>query len=260
MLLNLIVNNYNLNNNKITFKARPTNILSLESPIIKGKPKIAFSWSGGKDSTIAIFEILKSGKFDIVSLFTAISSRFRRVSLSSIREELVENQAKSIGIPLKKVIIGDETYEGYVKAMNRTFGDYKNEGVNIVAYGDITTFDRFDDPNCLSTIRAGQLNGLEMKALFPLTMGTEQSLDLFIRNGFKSVVTCIDSIKLDKSFLGSTIDRGFLKRLPKNVDPSGEHGEYHSFSFDGPIFKSKINFSVGEHRQVGQNIFCDLIP
>lgn len=247
-------------NNKIVFKAKPPNILTLKSALPEHKPKVAFSWSGGKDSTLALFKLIQSGKFDIVSLFSNISEQFHRVSLSGIRESLAEKQADSIGIPLRKIFMNDDTYESYNATMARTFEHYKEEGVDIIAYGDITRLERFQSPDCLSTIRANQLNALKMKALFPLTTDSEQSLNDFIRNGFRSVVTCIDSRKLDESFLGCIIDKKFKQKLPRDVDPSGEHGEYHSFAFDGPLFRQKIDFAIGEKMKQDGNIFCDIVP
>lgn len=258
MIVRKIDNKYYVNSQKTTFKSRPTNILTLDT-LSNEVPKVAFSWSGGKDSTIALFKILKSGKFNVVSLFTTVSDKFKRVSLSGIREELVGDQAKSIGIPLKKIIIREGTEQEYVSVMDKTFQDYKKAGIDVIAYGDITKLERFNDPYCLSTMRAEQLEKLKMKALFPLVMDTRQTLLDFVNNGFKSIITCINFKKLDESFLGCVIDREFISKLPQYVDPAGEHGEFHSFAFEGPLFETPIGYETGQKKYGNENIFLDLI-
>ena len=68
----------------------------------------------------------------------------------------------------------------------------------------------------------------------------------FIQLGFKAIIVCVNGKALDKSFCGRLIDQSFVNDLPDTVDVCGEHGEYHSFVFDGPIFKTPIAFTKGE--------------
>jgi uncharacterized protein (TIGR00290 family) len=258
-----IYNNYlNTKKKELKFKGIPKNILTLENTITKGElPKVAFSWSGGKDSALALHEILKSKKYNVISLFTTISDKFKRVSLSGIREDLLDEQAKSIGIPLQKVVLKGDSYEEYFSKLEETFLNYKKEGVDIIAYGDINNnLKDFEDPNNLSVQRAKHLNSLGLKVLYPLIMDTTESIKKFINSGFKSVIVCINPDKLDESFAGEIIDKDFLKKVPKGVDPSGEYGEFHSFAIDGPIFKEKVNFIKGKIQKWGHNLFCDLLP
>ncbi len=64
--------------------------------------------------------------------------------------------------------------------------------------------------------------------------------------GFKTIVVSANAKYFDKDFVGTTIDHNFLKNLPEDVDPCGENGEFHTFCFDGPIFKKPIKFRLGE--------------
>ena len=101
-----------------------------------------------------------------------------------------------------------------------------------------------------------------MKAIFPIwEEGTKKLASDFIKLGFKAVITCVDSKLLDKSFVGREFDRKLLADLPKNVDPCGENGEFHSFVYAGPIFKNKIKFIKGKIvKRQKRFYYCDLIP
>ena len=99
-----------------------------------------------------------------------------------------------------------------------------------------------------------------MNGLFPLwKKDTTELIREFIDLRFKAIVTCVDPKLLDPSFVGKIIDNEFLRLLPPQADPCGENGEFHSFVFDGPIFKEKINFSVGEVVFRDSFWFCDLL-
>ena len=100
-----------------------------------------------------------------------------------------------------------------------------------------------------------------MKAIFPIWMrDTSELARTFVDLGFKSIVTCVDTKILDKTFAGRMIDAPFLAELPPNVDPCGENGEFHSFVFDGPIFKRRIPFTIGEIIKRDLFYFCELVP
>ena len=131
---------------------------------------------------------------------------------------------------------------------------YKEQKVASVAFGDVFLDDvrRYREENLA---RAG------MEAVFPLWSKDTTALTWdFIDRGFEAIITCVDSRVLDLSFLGKRIDRDLLSRLPSGVDTGGENGEFHSFVFNGPIFKQKINVSVGEVVLMDSFSFCDLLP
>ncbi|HBG38783.1 MAG TPA: diphthine--ammonia ligase [Clostridiaceae bacterium] len=216
--------------------------------------KIILSWSGGKDSALALYELMRQGNTDI-TLLTTITDKYERISMHGVREALLEKQAESLGCYLEKVYITPEsTNEEYEKKMEETMNRYKKLGVTKVAFGDIFLED-------IRKYREGNLKKAGMEAIFPLwERDTKEIADIFINLGFKSIITCVDTKVLNGDFSGRLYDKNFLADLPENIDPCGENGEFHSFAFDGPIFKERINFSIGEKVLRDERFnFCDLI-
>lgn len=216
--------------------------------------KIILSWSGGKDSSLALYELMKEEKYEVI-LLTTVTGDYERISMHGVREGLLEKQAKSLGCSLEKIYINPgSTNEEYEKSMEEVMNKYKNLGVTKVAFGDIFLGD-------IRRYREDNLKKVGMEAVFPLWgRKTKELADTFINLGFKTIITCVDTKVLDGSFAGRFYDKQFLADLPENIDPCGENGEFHSFAFDGPIFKEKISFSVGE-RVLRDNrfSFCDLV-
>lgn len=205
------------------------------------KSKAIFNWSGGKDSSLALFKLLKSQEYDILCLLTSVSQQYQRISMHGVRTELLELQAQSIGIPLQKLMIPEmPTMEVYEKQMFETLTVLKNQGANVSVFGDIFLED-------LRTYRENQLAKLDLKGVFPLwQQPTKELIREFLDLGFKTITTCVNEKYLDKSFVGRVIDEDFLKDLPSHVDPCGENGEFHTFVYDGPIFQKPIPFQIGE--------------
>jgi uncharacterized protein (TIGR00290 family) len=139
--------------------------------------------------------------------------------------------------------------------MKETLTRYRRMGVLSVAFGDIS----LDD---VRKYRERNLARIGMNGLFPLwRKGSKRLANRFIDLGFKAVVTCVDSSVLDGSFAGRVFDRQFLADLPASVDPSGENGEFHSFVYDGPIFRRKIRCEKGETVLRDKRFYyCDLKP
>jgi uncharacterized protein (TIGR00290 family) len=221
-----------------------------------GKEKAIFNWSGGKDSALALYYIQKSNTYDISELLTTINSDFDRVSMHGFRTALLEVQAKELGYELQKVLIPkDCSNEDYEKIMGKTVNEYKSQDVNKVIFGDIFLED-------VRKYREKQFSRLDMIGIFPLwKVNTRNLADEFIKLGFKAIITCVDSTLLEGSFVGREFDVNFLEELPKSVDPCGENGEFHTFVYDGPIFKNKISVQQGDVVvKKGRFYFCDLIP
>ncbi|MDQ8143553.1 diphthine--ammonia ligase [Chryseobacterium sp. CFS15] len=205
------------------------------------KPKAIFNWSSGKDSALALYKTLKEDKFKVASLLTSINKGFQRISMHGVHVSLLEKQAESLGFPLIKMEIPKEpSMEEYSEIMSKTMNDIKSQGVTHSIFGDIFLED-------LRKYREDQLQSVGMKAVFPLwKQNTADLINEFLSLGFKTIVTCINETYLDKSFAGRIIDQDFINDLPENVDPCGENGEFHTFTFDGPIFKNPIAFEIGE--------------
>jgi uncharacterized protein (TIGR00290 family) len=217
--------------------------------------KILFGWSGGKDSAMALYEIKKHHEYEVVSLLTTVTKDYDRISMHGVRRVLVEQQAKSLDIPLYKVFIPkDCSNEIYAAKMTEALNMFKEQGIEKVGFGDIFLED-------VRKYREDNLAKLNMKGIFPIWGRDSAELaHSFIALGFKSVISCIDTKVLDQKFLGRQFDEDFLAELPPNIDPSGENGEFHSFAYDGPIFQQGIGYSLGETVDRNSFHFRDLIP
>jgi uncharacterized protein (TIGR00290 family) len=217
--------------------------------------KVLFCWSGGKDSAMALYQIQKDDRYQVVSLLTTITEDYDRISMHGVRRLLVEQQARSLDIPLHKVFIPKScSNEEYAAKMIQALEKFKQDGVKTVAFGDIFLKE-------VRKYREDNLARLSMKGVFPIWgRDTAELVQSFIALGFKSVVSCINPEVLDKKFLGRQLDRDFIAELPPNIDPSGENGEFHTFVYDGPIFKQRIDYSQGESVLRDSFYFCDLIP
>lgn len=216
---------------------------------------ILVSWSGGKDSCLALYEMQQAKRYQVAALLTTLTRDYDRVSMHGVRRTLLEQQAESLGLPLHPVYISKgATNEEYESKMKEAFSQYTSAGLNTVAFGDLFLED-------IKKYREQLLAPLGMRGLFPIwKRDTARLIRTFIGLGFKAVVTCVDPRALDQSFVGKVIDDDFLRRLPPGVDPCGENGEFHSFVFDGPIFKEAVSFTLGEIVVRDSFCFCDLLP
>lgn len=205
------------------------------------KPQALFNWSSGKDSALALYKILQENQYEVSTLLTSIHEEFQRVSMHGVHVSLLEKQAESLGIPLVKMELPKEpSMEEYQKIMSNTMAEIQALGVTHSIFGDIFLED-------LRKYREQQLNAIGMQAVFPLwKKDTSRLIREFLDLGFKTIVTCVNGSYLDKGFAGRMIDHDFIKDLPENVDPCGENGEFHTFTFDGPIFKTPVAFEIGE--------------
>ena len=227
--------------------------------------KIYLNWSGGKDSSLCLWEAFRQG-IAPSALLTSINSVYDRISMHGVRRELLLRQAASLGLPLYTVELPENpSVPEYEEKMREQVTSLKQQGFSHAMFGDIFLED-------LRQYREKQLQPMEISCLFPLwKKDTGELLRQFLDLGFRAVVVCVNEQYLDKSFCGRLIDRSFMHDLPAGVDPCGENGEYHSFVYDGPVFKEPIPFTTGEMltRQydrpdaAGDNYtfcFCDLIP
>ena len=217
--------------------------------------KILFSWSGGKDSAISLYEIQRSQNYEILALLTVITADYDRVSLHGVPRILVEQQAKSLGLPIEEVFISrDSSNEEYESKMREILTRFKQAGVFSVVFGDVFLEE-------VRRYREDNLSQVGMKGIFPVWgRNTAELSRSFVNLGFKAIVTCVDAKVLGEKFLGRVLDKHFLAELPPNVDPAGENGEFHSFVFDGPIFKERIGYTLGEQVLRDSFYFCDLLP
>ena len=217
--------------------------------------KVLFGWSGGKDSAMALREVLRGGKYEIAALLTTVTEDYDRISMHGVRRVLLEKQASNLGLALEKVLISKSASNAeYERNMKLVLEKYRSLGVSSVVFGDIFLED-------LRKYREDKLKEVDFKGIFPLwKRDTRKLAEEFISAGFRAVVTCVDSKVLDGNFAGREFDGSFLADLPAGVDPCGENGEFHSFVYEGPIFREKIALSRGEVvLRDNRFYFCDLV-
>lgn len=200
------------------------------------KNRTFFHWSGGKDSMLALHYMQANPHYQVTKLLTNFSVETKRVSMHGVREILISKQVEALGLPLDKMYYENSDYE---KRLDIELAKAHESGFTSVAYGDIFLRD-------LRDYRDNQLVRHQLTGVYPLWgKDSNMLIEDFIELGYKSVIVCVDGGLLDKSYIGRTIDKDFLNSLPKEVDPCGENGEFHSFVYDGPLFKTPVPFDFG---------------
>ena len=214
---------------------------------------VALSWSGGKDSAMTLARLRSDPRWEVAVLLTTVTEDYDRISLHGVRRLLLEAQAHAIGVPLIVAYIpSDATDEIYRIRMDQAFCVLLTSGITTVAFGDLFLED-------VRRYREGWLPTIGMKPIFPLwQQDTRRLAGSFIRDGFAAILTCVDTTWLGMEFAGRQFDADLLRDLPGNVDPCGERGEFHTFVYDGPIFRHRVPVCVGERVQRGVRTFCDL--
>lgn len=217
------------------------------------REKILLSWSGGKDSAMALHEIGKAKVYEVIGLVTAVCEKNSRVTMHGVCRELIEAQARAIGLPLDFMHVpAGSNNRLYTERMHAALTTHRDLGVTKVAFGDLYLDDIRD-------FREECLEALQMEAIFPLWhRDTKELSHAFISAKFKAVVTCVDTQALDESFVGRPFDRTLLGDLPLSVDPCGENGEFHTFVYDGPLFDEPIPVKVGEHYREANHCYCQI--
>ena len=223
---------------------------------MEAKEKVLVCWSGGKDSALGLHAVREAGQVEVAGLLTTITEDYDRVSMHGIRRSIVESQGRSMGLPLEIVRIPkDASHDAYASRMREALEGIKQRGVAAMVFGDLFLAD-------VRKYREERLAEVGMKAIFPLwKRDTTWLAGEFIRLGFKAILTCVDSQKLDGSFAGRFFDEKLLSDLPPGVDPCGENGEFHTLVFDGPIFTTPIACTPGEVVVREDRFhFCDVLP
>lgn len=204
---------------------------------------------------MALYKLRQSTEYNVATLITTVTEGYNRISMHGVRNELLECQSTALEIPLMKVWIPKgATNEEYRVRMQAVLGKYQDAEITSVAFGDLFLED-------IKRYRDGLLSEIGMDARFPIWKEDTAALArAFVDVGFKAFIVCVDPSVLDRSFLGRAFDRKFLDDLPSHVDPCGENGEFHTFVYDGPLFKRSIPCRIGETVLRDSFYYCDLIP
>lgn len=216
------------------------------------KPAI-LSWSGGKDSTLSLYEVTRRGEFQVKALLTTLTKDYERISMHGVRRDLLQKQASALGLQVDEVWISKDAQNSeYEEQMRKALEKRKLEGVRDVIFGDIFLED-------IRRYREEKLGQIGIRGVFPLWgRPTRDLANFFIESGFRAILCTVDPKALPKSFCGREYDRSLLRDLPKNIDPCGENGEFHTFVYDGPVFKRRISVAVGSVVNRDGFFFADL--
>ena len=211
------------------------------------------SWSGGKDCAWAL-ERLRGSDIQIAALLTTINEPVDRVAMHGVRRELIEDQARSIGIPLWIAPLPWPCPNGrYEEVMAEVCRRAVGAGMEAVVFGDLFLED-------IRAYRERMMAGTGLEPLFPLwQLPTAELAREMVAGGLRARVACIDRRVLDRSFAGREYDASFLADLPGAADPCGENGEFHSFVYDGPMFRRPVPVEPGELHEDGDFTFADLL-
>jgi len=203
--------------------------------------KAYFNWSTGKDSSLALYHILQQKEYNVTQLVTTVNKDFERVSMHGLREELLDIQVERLQLPLQKIYFPAQvSMSDYDEAMQKATKTLVDNDFKYGIFGDIFLED-------LRKYREKKLKEVGITGVFPLwKQDTKALLKELLSLGFKAITVCVNAKFLDESFVGRILDESFINDLPQNVDPCGENGEFHTFVFDGPIFSSPIDFTIGE--------------
>jgi uncharacterized protein (TIGR00290 family) len=221
---------------------------------VEGTVNCALSWSGGKDSALALWTLRRQG-VEPEALITTVTDAYDRISMHGVRRELLARQAGAVGIPLVEVRIPPACVnEVYQARMARAFASEPLSAIEVVAFGDLFLED-------VRAYREERLKANDRRGLFPLWgRDTGMLAREFVAAGFQAFIACLDPRALDASFAGRAYDEQLLVDLPAHVDPCGENGEFHTFVHAGPIFTEPIACAPGEVVEREGFVFCDLLP
>lgn len=214
--------------------------------------KAVFNWSGGKDSAHALWKAQQSGRYEIAALLTTVNCDTRRSTMHAIPTALLQAQADAIGLPLHVVDLTPAgTMEDYGAAMSRAVEHFKAQGVTHFIFGDIFLED-------VRAYRERQLAPHGIEVVEPLWgRSSQEVMRDFLASGLRTVVVTTMADQLGADAIGREVDRAFVDSLPAGIDPNGENGEYHTFCYDGPIFRRPVPFRLGEPFEHSYDIRLD---
>ena len=217
--------------------------------------KTLLSWSSGKDSAWALHVLQREPHVDVAGLFCTVNKEFDRVAMHAVRVELLQQQAKSVGLPLYMIRIPYPcSNDEYDEAMASFIDEAKKENIECFAFGDLFLED-------VRRYREERLKETGIMPIFPVWgIPTKELSRKMVASGLKAVITCVDPRFLAREFSAREYNGSFLDDIPEGVDPCGENGEFHSFAFNGPMFQNPIEILLGETVHRDGFVFTDILP
>ena len=216
---------------------------------------ILLSWSSGKDSAWTLHKLRTQSDYEVVGLVTTINEDYQRVAMHAVRLDLLRQQADATGLELHALDIPNPcSNEQYEAVMSDFVQRARGMGIEHMAFGDLFLED-------VRKYREDRLEGSGITPVFPLwKIPTDELVDDMLTNGLRAYLSCVDPRSLSSEYAGRELDRALLDEFPAAVDPCGENGEFHSFVFDGPMFDTPLDISVGEIVERDGFVFADIVP
>jgi uncharacterized protein (TIGR00290 family) len=221
----------------------------------KGIKRVLLSWSSGKDSAWTLYQLQRDPNVEVVGLLTTFNSQFNRSAIHGVRQQLLRMQAEAASLPLIEIPLPWPcTNEQYETIMGQALDDARAQlQMDAVAFGDLYLED-------IRRYRETQMAGTGLELVFPLwQIPTDQLAQQMISGGLKAVITCLDPRVMPEQLAGYQFSRQLLEELPETVDPCGENGEFHTFAWDGPMFKNPVSVVGGEVVKRDGFVYADLL-
>lgn len=218
---------------------------------------MVLSWSGGKDSSLALAALRADARFNVVGLLTSVTREYDRISIHGVRRSLLEAQARALDLPLFEVNLAPASSNAAYEA---AFADAVAQVREVhprlrhIAYGDLFLED-------VRVYRERLSADAGIEPVFPIWQRPTRALAReFVDAGFRAHLVCVDTQQLDGAYAGRAFDAALLDDLPASVDPCGERGEFHTFVSSGPIFSRPIAVKTGDVvLRDGRFAYCDLL-
>jgi uncharacterized protein (TIGR00290 family) len=220
--------------------------------------RVLLSWSGGKDSALALAALSDDPTIEVVGLLTSVTRDYDRVSIHGVQRALLDAQSAALGLPLTEIALEPQCTNAAYEAAFLTALETaraRHPGVDAIAFGDLFLED-------VRAYRERLLAGTAIEPLFPLWGEPTATLAEHCCNlGIEARLVCVDTTQLSSAFAGRLFDRELLAELPTGVDPCGERGEFHTFVANAPGFGAPVRYTVGEIvRRDDRFVYCDLLP
>ena len=220
------------------------------------RSSVVLSWSGGKDSALALDALSRDPELQVVGLLTSVTSTYDRVSVHGVRRSMLEAQVERLDLPLFEISLSPNcSNEAYEAAFHAALDEIRRERPDVtrIAFGDLFLED-------VRAYRVRLLAGTGFEPLFPIWgLDTAALARRFIADGFAARLVCVDTTQLDAAFAGRAFDEQLLADLPSTADPCGERGEFHTFVSNGPQFSEPISYRVGQTvLRDDRFMFCDI--
>jgi uncharacterized protein (TIGR00290 family) len=224
--------------------------------VTRAGSRVILSWSGGKDSALAL-QALRTAGADVAALLTTVTRGYDRISIHGVRRSLLHEQAARVGLPVHTVELDPRcTNDAYEAATHQALSRIRETmpDVTQIAFGDLFLED-------VRAYRERLLHDSGFGPVFPLWgLDTAALARRFVDDGFRAHLVCVDTTQLDRAFAGRAFDHELLDELPATVDPCGERGEFHTFVSDGPVFDAPISIECGERvLREDRFMYCDLL-